>query len=239
MTEREKLILKAKKVAALMSSPVEGEMLAASAMLKKLLDEHNLTMQDLGMAKKSTHTHHSSSTPTSHSNGSSVVIAEDFELNLSDIIEVHYKYPGSELAAWITDLISTLARLYEVEIVFSYEHVKILGFPSDVEVFKHVLVFMRRHIEDNLSKHRYTSPQDISGYYNGLMDRFEASVMAEVSLRNRNLSSMKMSMLAHYVNTHFNIRKTMYMVPLYSSESYATGSSDGSNFRAHRAIGRS
>lgn len=238
MTERERLIQKAQKVAALMTSPVEGEMLAASAMLKKLLDEHNLSMKDLGATKSTSH-HNSFTSSTTSSNGTCVIVAEDFKLDAADIIETHYKYPSSNLAAWMTDLISTLSKIYEVEIVFSYECVKILGFPSDVEVFKHVLVFMRRYIEDNLSKHGYTSPEDVSGYYNGLIDRFEASVLAEVSSRNMSLSNMKMSMLVHYVSTHFSIRKTMYVVPLYSPDSYEKGSNDANNFRAHKAIGRS
>lgn len=143
MTEHQKFINKAKKVASLLTSPVEGEAAAAAGKLKLMLSEHNLTMAEIGIKDLPA------------------------EINNDEIKEVIYK--GS-LNSWIEDMIMRISMTYGVLVGRYGSSLKLVGFPADLEVVKMLIVNLRKHVEDQIAN-RGLSGNGAGSYASGYVKR--------------------------------------------------------------------
>jgi hypothetical protein len=214
------IIQRARKVAALMDSPVEGERIAATLKLKLIMEEHNLSMQDLGIASTS----FNKSLVVSTSNSSNT------ELNPSDIKEVRYMH--GNLSMWLKDMLLELTSIYDIFVIFTPDHTKIIGFNDDIQVFKHVIVHMRKFIEEGITKYGYTNEKDINGYARGVLNR----VIDIMNIEPRGCRmNRKMAHITFYVRTHFNIR-TAQVNTECNQDTYNTGIADAGNFKSNPAI---
>lgn len=205
---RQKLVEKAKKVAALMSSPVEGEMIAASIKLKQLLNEHNLTLKELGLKNLNLN-------PTS----------KDVAEYNDTIIEVVNKVPYSLMNVWIRDLFVKVSRAYGVRTVVKNDHVTFVGYASDVEIVKIMVVSLRGFILSQISKCGYTDDRTASGYAFGIVDKVVNSIGSAVD-------HTKMATLAEYMYKNHGISEVSTQVNnfRFSCSAYQAGKSDAEGY---------
>jgi len=216
------LIEKAKKIAARMQSPFENEAIIAATMLRKLLDEHGLSLQDIGV--KEYYSRKATSSPNVLS--SPVYTSQNVGFTrVEEIVEVHYRHGVSSLTKWQIEFSHKLALLYNVQILFDLEYSKIIGFPEDVEVFKSILVSMKSFLESQLASRRYSFESDIFGYINGFFSRLEEGIYNEITPAAAQLASVKKDKIAEYVK-RYDIKRKSSAPDRYSDTAYAAGRAD-------------
>lgn len=206
---RQKLVEKAKKVAALMSSPVEGEMIAASIKLKQLLNEHNLTLKELGLKNLNLN-------PTS----------KDVAEYNDTIIEVVNKVPYSLMNVWIRDLFVKITRAYGVRGFVSRDgYMTFVGYASDIEIVKIMAVSLRGFILSQISKRGYTDNAAVS-YAVGVTDRVVKSI-------GSNVDPIRMATIVDYMKkNHSSITRACEHIDnfKYSCSAYNAGTADAEGY---------
>ena len=209
MTERQKLIDKAHKIAAMMQSPYEKEVLVAANMLKKLLADHNTSLKELGLNINIDRT-----------------IKNISEANNSDIIEFVYKQPYSSMSDWLEDMIIRVSRSYDVKTGSQKDRMLLIGYSSDVEIVKIMIDNLRAFIETQIVKRGYhTNKYTASSYALGVVDRVVSSIGVSGN-------PIKLSKLTEYVQRTFSSvgvgTKTEFM-PVRVA--YVAGNNDAANYQ--------
>ena len=189
MSEHQEFINKAKKIALMMQTPLEHEVITAALLLKRLLDEHNMTMLDLRLKDIS---------PDYHTNKTEIIN--------EDIKEVIFKLSTYELEGWLKNMIHEVTKVYGVKIVRDRytNYLKLIGFSSDLDIVKFVITYLRKYIKAQILKDGYTNEEFISGYVSGLIDRIVRNINQDADLRatskSRALAESKSLRLETYVN---------------------------------------
>lgn len=152
MTERQKLVEKAKKIAALMMrSPFQGERMAAAILLHKVLNENGLTTSDVGLGYFDL--------------GHLVTNTNNEAIDDTDIIEVNYKQPYHTIKdGWVEDLIVKVCLAYGVRFGERDDTVRIVGFRDDITAVKTMIIKLRRHIEDRILAHHFVNERQSLSY---------------------------------------------------------------------------
>lgn len=218
MNERQKIIDKAKKIVALMSSPVAGEAKAAASLLKKLLDDHNITMQDLGLGdlinKNLNRTTNKNVANETKSNNLRDVVGThgtSREVTPEAIIEVAYKHFITGMDGWLLCVFLKIAHAYEAMIIGDRygtwadksHYLKVIAFPEDIGKVKNAIVNIRHFIETQISLRGYTEKAQIANYAMGLADTITLRITEETDRRytyiSRLLSRSKALKLSEYL----------------------------------------
>ncbi len=224
MTEHQKLINKAKKIASMMQSPYENEVIVAASLLQKLLDEHNMNLQELGLKNlNNDDLNRTAKDVTKTGNNVS-------EVNNDEIVEIIYKHSYCVMDEWIKDMIVKIARAYGVRTCVISDYVRLVGYPSDVEIVKLMLVNLRKFIETGISKRGYTDKNTITSYAFGLIDRIIQTIRSTPT----DTAFAKSLKLADYMCKHYGIRvESTYSDPpaKWACRAYQTGLSDGDNYK--------
>jgi hypothetical protein len=192
MSENQEFVNRVKKIASKMETPFEHEVITAAQLLKRLLDEHNMTMLDLHLKNKS----------DDHGITKADVINED-------ITEIIFKHSSYWLENWLKNMVYEVSKAYGVKIVRDRytNYFKIIGFPYDLAVVEFVIIYLRRHIETQISKDGYTNEEFITEYVSGLMDRIVRSIKEDSEQRAiskiRALDESKSLRLASYVTKKY------------------------------------
>ncbi|MGO9146420.1 MAG: hypothetical protein ACLQDF_08620 [Desulfomonilia bacterium] len=190
MGEHHEFVNRVKKIASMMETPYEHEVITAAQLLKSLLDEHNMTMLDLRLKN------------LSPDHAYTDVINED-------ITEVIFKHSSYWLEDWLKNMVYEVSKVYGVKIVRDRytNYFKLIGFPYDLVVVEFVIIYLRKYIETQISKEGYTNEKYITGYVSGLIDRIVRSIKEDADLRaiskSRALDESKSFRLATYVTKKY------------------------------------
>lgn len=251
MTERHKLVEKAKKVAALMTSPVEGEMIAAASLLKKLLDRHDITLQELGLKNLNIEdfnltTVKESATETKSNNLKDVVRTSGANREVTpeadnyEIHEIIYKRSINELEIWFLCLLVKIARVYGCWVLgdrFGTSNarshcLKIIGFPADLKKLKIEIINLRKFILAQIEIRSYAYTAQIVGYAFGLTDEITAMIKGEIdqntTYESRLISESKSIQLAEHMLKKYGLTSDSDPIDLdYDHRAYDIGRCDG------------
>ena len=192
MSEHQVFVNRVKKIASMMETPLEHEVITAGQLLKRLLEEHYMTMLDLRL-KNISYDHNITNTD---------VINED-------ITEVIFKHSSYWLEDWLKTLVYEVSKVYGVKVVRDRytNYFKLIGFPYDLVVVEFVIIYLRKYIETLISKDGYTNEKYITGYVSGLIDRIVQSIKEDADLRAiskiRALDESKSFRLATYVTKKY------------------------------------
>lgn len=190
MGEHQEFVNRVKKIASMMETPYEHEVITAAQLLKSLLDEHNMTMLDLRLKN------------LSPDHAYTDVISED-------ITEVIFKHSSYWLEDWLKNMVYEVSKVYGVKIVRDRytNYFKLIGFPYDLVVVEFVIIYLRKYIETQISKEGYTNEKYITGYVSGLIDRIVRSIKEDADLRaisqSRALDESKSFRLATYITKKY------------------------------------
>ncbi len=190
MGEHQEFVNRVKKIASMMETPYEHEVITAAQLLKSLLDEHNMTMLDLRLKN------------LSPDHAYTDVINED-------ITEVIFKHSSYWLEDWLKNMVYEVSKVYGVKIVRDRytNYFKLIGFPYDLVVAEFAIIYLRKYIETQISKEGYTNEKYITGYVSGLIDRIVRSIKEDADLRaiskSRALDESKSFRLATYVTKKY------------------------------------
>jgi len=218
MTDRQKLINRARKVLALVSSPVAGEAVAAASLLKQLLDNHNMTLQELGLSDLLNKNLHriiarGASANTKTCNPKNITTSHEGSLKTdsNQIKEVVYKHHITEMDVWFLCVLVKIAHAYEVLIIGDRygtwadksHYLKIVGFLENIKNVKSAIVNIRHFIENQISIRGYTEKAQIANYAMGLADTITLRITEETDRRytyiSRLLSRSKALKLSEYL----------------------------------------
>ena len=190
MGEHQEFVNRVKKIASMMETPYEHEVITAAQLLKRLLDEHNMRMLDQRLKNIS----------PDHA---------DPDVINEDITEVIFKHSSYWLEDWLKNLVYEVSKVYGVKIVRDRytNYFKLIGFPYDLVVVEFAIIYLRKYIETQISKDGYTNEEYITGYVSGLMDRIARSIKEDADLRAiskiRALDESKSFRLATYVTKKY------------------------------------
>lgn len=219
MTERERLIDKAKKIAAMMQSSSENEVSVAAAALKRLLDEHHLSMSDLGSIKKEKN--YTSPPSTSKE----LVVEEAF-------LKGNPKF-------WIKHLVNQLGKAYGVRVLFG-DNVYLVGMSSDVEILRFVVKYIYNYISDKVRSYGYTTDTQITSYASGVIERIVLNIKQE-SYKLSNIQSKALVVckneVTKYVEKKYGKTEGIHEEQERSEDNYSVGLRDGSKFTIPTVIG--
>ena len=217
MTKSE-LIEKAKKIAARMNSPCQHEVEVAAAMLKKLLDDHNMSMLDIGLK------------PMTSNN----LVNADIRIDISEesLMDINYKKGCTVLPNWAMSMIRSLSRIMGFRVIFYPGYTKIVGLGSDIAIAKLIIVHLSRYIENRIALYRFPDNEHADGYGLGLSSQVLMTISAS-STENVALSRAKWIRIAKYVAVRYGI---LFDEPgkgtfSYNVWAYQKGQSDGNSFR--------
>jgi hypothetical protein len=133
MTPNQKLINKAKKIALMLQSPYENEVIVAASLLKKA--DHNTSMQALGLQNV---------------NFDRII---KNEVCNDRIVEVIYKQPYSSMSNWLRDMVVKIARVYDAKaVVDQNDRILFVGYSSDIEIVKIMVVSLKAYIQSQIIK---------------------------------------------------------------------------------------
>jgi hypothetical protein len=190
MSEHQVFVNKVKKIASMMETSYEHEVIIAAQLLKGLLDEHNMTMLDLRLK----------AIPSGH--GDTDVINED-------IAEVIFKHSSYWLEDWLKNMVYEVSKVYGVKIVRDRytNYFKLIGFPYDLVVVEFVIIYLRKYIETQISKDGYTNGEYITSYVSGLIDRIIHNIKEDAQQRaisnSRALDESKSFRLSTYITKKY------------------------------------
>jgi hypothetical protein len=185
MTEHQKMINRARKVAALMGSPVAGEKLAAAEMLKKILDQYNLSVSEIGLEY------------IDHSyvvNNTNNEEADD-----PDIIEINYKQPYHSIqGGWHENLVYRVCLAYGVKFGVQGDTIKIIGFRSEVDAVKAMIINLREHIQSRISVHHFANERQTLAYASCFTHKITKGIYHPKD-------TAKLSRLSCYMYKHYSL----------------------------------
>src|SRR5271157_5616690 len=192
MSEHQEFVNRVKKIASMMETPFEHEVITAAQLLKRLLDEHNMTMLDQRLKN----------------------ISDDHGITKADVInekitETIFKHSSYWLEDWLKNMVYEVSKVYGVKIVRDRytNYFKIIGFSYDLVVVEFVVSYLRRYIETQISKDCYTNEEYITGYVSGLIDRIVRSIKEDSEQRaifkSKFLDESKSFRLATYINKNY------------------------------------
>lgn len=251
MTERQKLIDKARKVAALMTSPVEAEMIAATIKLKQLLTEHNLSLKELGLSdlinenhKHTTAKHEANKANTNNLKDVVRTSGASREVTSEAIIEVAYKHFITGMDGWLLCVLLKIAHAYEAMIIGDRygtwaeksHYLKIIAFPEDIEKVKRAIVNIRHFIETQILIRGYTEKIQVANYAMGLADTITLKITEDTDRRStyesRILSRSKSLKLSEYLYRCYGLTTDCdHPIDLgRDKDAYRTGLYDGHTF---------
>jgi hypothetical protein len=236
MTEdRKKLIDKASKIAARMQSPFENEVLIASMMLRKLLDDHNLSMQDIGLKGEAFKSAQSSASTSRETTNVPAPARPIYSCRVvpftgsNNIKELRYRHGSATLPKWQKEAFTRLSWLFDVAIIYYDNYSIIAGYSEDVEIFKNTMVYMKNYLESQISAHGYRSEQEILGFLYGFLERLRASIKKESIPKSAQLSQEKGSKIDRYLEKRYNIKDKTVPLSSYDQSAYDAGMSDDSS----------
>lgn len=228
MTEHQKIINRARKVLALVSSPVEGEAKAASEMLNKILVQHNLSLNEIGSQNNNFHRIAKAATVNKNSTSYHRVWdnTEIADVDNNEFIEVIYRSPYLGMSTWTEDMVVKIAMVYGVKCIQS-DYIKLIGYAYDVEIVKTMIISLRVFIESQLSRHGYTDKEYITSYAAGLIDKVVGNMMSS----QKNMPFTRARKLYEYLYRHygFNPRPTFKDV-YHVCSAYQVGFYDGDTY---------
>lgn len=188
--QHQEFVNRVKKIASMMETPYEHEVITAAQLLKSLLDEHNMRMLDFRL--KNLYPDHA-----------------DTDVINEDITEVIFKHSSYWLEDWLKNMVYEVSKVYGVKIVRDRytNYFKLIGFPYDLVVAEFAIIYLRKYIETQISKEGYTNEKYITGYVSGLIDRIVRSIKEDADLRaiskSRALDESKSFRLATYVTKKY------------------------------------
>lgn len=251
MTERQKLIEKARKIAALMSSPVACEGVAAASLLKKLLDDNNLTMQEIGLKNEdlSRKSVKESANGIKNSNLKDIIRTTKNSHEVShttdsnQIKEFIFKRPISELEIWFLTVIVKIARVHGCWFFGDRfgthnersNYLKIIGFPSDLEKLKIEIINTHRFIKGQIEMRGYVHLSQIVGYALGLTDTITSMIKGEINqnstYESRLFSESRSIQVADHMLKKYGLRSDSDPMDLeYDHGAYKVGLCDGHKY---------
>ena len=231
MTEHQRLINRAKKVAALLTSPVAGEAVAASEMLEKILVQHKLSLSEIGLQNININREAKAATETKTSASNDIVrnSSEIVGADSDEIIEVICKSAVHDMSSWLEDLILKIAKINWVNVIVQHDCVKLIGYPGNLKIVKTMIVSLRTFIQSQLSTYGYNDEQFTTGYAAGVIDRVVRNMMCSSP---RNMTCYKAHQLSKYMIKHYGIdRKVTFKNVCHDSHVYQAGLSDGDGYR--------
>jgi len=186
MTEGQKIIDKAKKIAALMMrSPFKGERVAAATLLHNFLNEHGLTTSDVGLGFMDL--------------GHLVNNTNNESFDDTDIIEIHYKQPYHSICdGWVEDLILRVCLAYGARCGVRDDTIRIVGFRDDVTAVKTTIVTLRRYVEGRISAYGFTNKRQILSYATCFIDKIIKGIIYPKN-------TAKSEKLAGYMFKHYGL----------------------------------
>jgi hypothetical protein len=190
MSEHQVFVKRVKKIASMMETPYEHEVIVAAQLLKGLLDEHNMTLLDLRLKTIS----------SDHANTD--IINED-------ITEVLFKHSSYWLEDWLKNMVYEVSKVYGVKIVRDRytNYFKLIGFPYDLVVVEFAIIYLRKYIEAQITKDGYTNGECITRYVSGLIDRIVRSIKEDAEHRaisnSRALDESKSFRLSTYITKKY------------------------------------
>ena len=247
-TLNKKLVDRARKIALMMQSPFENEVIVAASLLKKLLDEHNMTLQELGLKNLKNEDLNrtivkESATEIKNNNLRDVIRTSEASHEITpaaNIKEMLYKHLICDMHVWFLCVLVKIARAYGVWIVGdrygtwaerSY-FLKIVGFSADVEILKIVIVNLRKFIETQILKRGYVDKTQIANYAFGLIDTIINKITEDTARRStyesRLLSKSKSAKLAEYMYKCYGLTTDCDPIDLGRDDgAYRVGRCDG------------
>lgn len=222
MTEHQRLINKAKKIASMMQSPFENEVLVASSLLTKLLDEHNINLQELGI--KCPDLNRTAKSDVTYTNPSTKITETDYDR----IVEVVYKHPYHIMSDWMRDLIIKIAKAYWINTVVVTDNVRLIGYASNVEIVKLMIINLSGFINSRIFERGYTDNEYITSYAAGIVDRVAQKIMC---CYPRNITCALAHKLSQYTSTHYgNNPRATFKDVCHVGTAYQVGLYDGDTF---------
>lgn len=257
MNERQKLVERAKKVAALMTSPVEGEMIAASVKLKQLLTEHDLTLKELGVSdllnnnlSHTTAKYEANKANTNNlrdvvrTSGASREVSPEADDN--EIHEIIYKRPINSLEIWFLCVLLKTARVHRCWVYGDRfgtsnsrsHYLKIVGYRPDLEKLKIEIINLRTFILGQIERRGFVYSTQIVGYVFGLTDEITSRIKGEIDQNStpdsRMLSKSKSIQLAEYMLKKYGLTSDSDPIDLdYDRGAYRVGQCDGYKYFGH------
>lgn len=232
----------------MMQSPFENEVIVAASLLKKLLDEHNISLQELGLKNLKKEdlnrtTVKESATEIKNNNLRDVIRTTEASHEVTpeaNIREILYKHLISNMDVWFLSVLLKISRAYGVWIVGdrygtwaerSY-YLKIVGFSADVEILKIVIVNLRKFIGTQISKRGYADKTQIANYAFGLTDTIAQRIKEDTdrrsTLESRLFSKSKSAKLAEYMYRCYGLTNDCDPINLgRDDKAYYAGRSDG------------
>ena len=260
MNERQKLVEKARKIAALTSSPVAGEASAAAALLKQLLDNHSMTLQELDLKNLNFEdfnlTAVKESAPETKSNNLKDVVRTSGasrevtpEADSNEIHEIIYKRPINSLEIWFLCVLLKTARVHRCWVYGDRfgtsnsrsNYLKIVGYRPDLEKLKNEIFNLRKFILAQINIRNYAYTTQTVGYAFGLADEITSRIKGEIEQKStsesRLISESKSIKLADYMVKKYGLTSDSDPIDLdYDHGTYRVGQCDGYKyFRQQRA----
>jgi hypothetical protein len=185
MNERQKLVEKAKKIAVLMMrSPFQGERVAAAALLHKFMNEHGLSTKDVGLEYID---------PKYEFNNT------NNEVDDPDVVELNYKtsYPSIR-GGWVENLIVRVCLVYGVRFGVQGDTIKIIGYRSEVNAVKAIIINLREHIQGRISVHHFANERQILAYASCFIHKITKGLYHPKD-------TAKLSRLSCYMYKHYSL----------------------------------
>lgn len=234
-----------------MSSPVAGEAKAAASLLKKLLADHNLTMQDIGLKNDDSYckTVKESATDIRNNNLRDVIRTTEASHEVSQktdgnqIKEFIFKHPICELEIWFLAVLVKIARVHGCWIFGDRfgthnqrsKYLKIIGFPSDLEKLKIEIINIHRFIKDQIELRRYVHLSQVLGYAMGLSDTITSMIKGVIyqnsTYESRMLSKSRSIQVADHMIKKYGLSSDSDPIDLdYDHGAYRIGQCDGHKY---------
>lgn len=187
MTQQE-LKDKALKIAARMRSSNPNEAAVAAAMLRKLLDEHHLTMRDIGLQSHEVslyagQKHQQESVNTCFS--------------VSDIKEIFWK--KSNIQAWEDSMVVNICQTFGAWTIHDVTagFVKIVGFQADLTVITIILSSLDKFVWAKLAGRTFRNSNERNSFAAGIYSQALKNVARDP--RVQKIEEAKRTVLYHYV----------------------------------------
>lgn len=211
---------KAAKIAARMQSPYPHEAQVAANMLRKLLDDYNLSMQDVGLSSHdvSIYSHKTASTAP--------------EFRIKDIKEVVWKKKADK--NWEGSMVSDLCDAFDAaSIRDSAGYIRLIGFPAELAVVTAVLSNLHKFVLSQLEGHSFRNELEQDSFAIGMYR--EALKQLDSSMLAKRISDTKRKLVFYYVYVTYQVKFQVEKGRTLNSEQYRNGKSHGQAFKMESA----
>lgn len=186
---------KAMKIAAMMQSPYPHEVATAAALLRKLLDENNMTMRDLGLQSREVSMYcgqQSSSQPSSKEVGA----------YFGELTEVIWK--KRNFSNWERSLIVEISKKYGTAALEGANgYMWLIGFPADIMVAKIMLSKLNKYVESKLEGRTFRSEAERDSYAIGVFDQVLLGI--QVAPVSKSIEAAKMSIINQFTLNKYKV----------------------------------